>query len=203
MTPHDRMTQIDELLSHVWMVRTFLKHSEEAEEIEELREVHRELYDYMLAVGEPWTNRDAEGYLKLAHKKYARLKRITEHFVAAQPDISAAHEASDGGEVVGGGGRRDWEVVGVIWRAVPAHRHRFGFQDGLSYRPRNWAGRLLKSKAATSHRTGMVLSKNHFLKGHLGSPLGKGSCTSSFLQGGPRWPPTLESLLLVYPSPMV
>ena len=32
MSPHDRMTRIDELLSHVWMVRTFLKHSEEVEE---------------------------------------------------------------------------------------------------------------------------------------------------------------------------
>jgi cob(I)alamin adenosyltransferase len=83
------MTRIDELLSHVWMVRTFLKHSEEAEEIEELREVHRELYDYMLAVGEPWKNQDAEAYLKIAHKKYAKLKRISEQFSAEQPDISA------------------------------------------------------------------------------------------------------------------
>jgi cob(I)alamin adenosyltransferase len=82
------MTQIDELLSHVWMVRTFLKHSEEVEEIEELRDVHRELYDYMLAVGEPWKNQDADAYLKLAHKKYARLKRVTEQFVAEQPGIS-------------------------------------------------------------------------------------------------------------------
>jgi cob(I)alamin adenosyltransferase len=89
MSPDDRMTRIDELLSHVWMVRTFLKHSEEAEEIDELREVHRELYDYMLAVGEPWKNQDAEAYLKLAYKKFARLKRITERFVAEQPDISA------------------------------------------------------------------------------------------------------------------
>jgi cob(I)alamin adenosyltransferase len=83
------MTRIDELLSHVWMVRTFLKHSEEVEEIEELRQVHRELYDYMLAVGEPWKNQDAEAYLKLAHKKYAKLRRITERFIAEQPDISA------------------------------------------------------------------------------------------------------------------
>ena len=43
--------EIDLLLSHVWMVRTFLKHSEEAEEDDELQEVHRTLYDYMLALG--------------------------------------------------------------------------------------------------------------------------------------------------------
>ena len=88
MSPTDRMTKIDELLSHVWVVRTFLKHSEEAEEIDELRDVHRELYDYMLAVGEPWKNQDAEAYLKLAQKKYARLKRVTDKFVADQPEIS-------------------------------------------------------------------------------------------------------------------
>jgi cob(I)alamin adenosyltransferase len=88
MSPHDRMTKIDELLSHVWMVRTFLKHSEEADEIEELRDVHRELYDYMLALGEPWKNQDAAAYLKLAHKKYAKLKRVTDKFVAEQPEVS-------------------------------------------------------------------------------------------------------------------
>jgi cob(I)alamin adenosyltransferase len=82
------MTRIDELLSHVWMVRTFLKHSEEAEEIDELREVHRELYDFMLAVGEAWKNQDTDAYLKLAHKKYARLNRVTERFVAEQPELS-------------------------------------------------------------------------------------------------------------------
>jgi hypothetical protein len=82
------MIKIDELLSHVWMVRTFLKHSEEAEDIEELRDVHRELYDYMLAVGEPWKNQDAEAYLKLADKKFGKLKRITDRFIAAQPEIS-------------------------------------------------------------------------------------------------------------------
>ena len=38
MTNESQMHQIDRLLSHVWMVRTFLKHSEEAEEDDELRE---------------------------------------------------------------------------------------------------------------------------------------------------------------------
>ena len=82
------MRRIDALLSHVWMVRTFMKHSQEAEEIEELREVHRELYDYMLALGAPWQAQDAGAYLKLAAKKFSKLRNITERFVAEQPDIS-------------------------------------------------------------------------------------------------------------------
>ena len=41
----DLMQRIDALLSHVWMVRTFLKHSEEAEDDERLCVVQRDLYD--------------------------------------------------------------------------------------------------------------------------------------------------------------
>jgi hypothetical protein len=48
MAPADLMHAIDRQLAHVWMVRAFIKHSEEAAEDEELAEVHRELYDYML-----------------------------------------------------------------------------------------------------------------------------------------------------------
>ncbi len=88
-TPDGAMRRIDALLSHVWMVRTFLKHSEEAEEIEELREVHRELYDYMLALGGPWQAQDSAAYLKLAAKKLSKLRKITAQFVAEQPEISS------------------------------------------------------------------------------------------------------------------
>ena len=37
LTDRQRVEEIDKALSHVWMVRTFLKHSEEAEEDDELR----------------------------------------------------------------------------------------------------------------------------------------------------------------------
>jgi cob(I)alamin adenosyltransferase len=82
------MRQIDTELAHVWMVRAFLKHSEEAAEDDELAEVHRELYDYMLALGGPFKTSDAEEYLKLARKKLAKLRRATELFVRIQPEVS-------------------------------------------------------------------------------------------------------------------
>lgn len=88
MAPADTMHRVDELLSHVWMVRAFLKHAEETEEDEELQEIHRELYDYMLALGAPLKAQDADAYLKQARKKLAKLRRATEQFTALQPEIS-------------------------------------------------------------------------------------------------------------------
>ena len=90
-TPHsdaEIVQQLDALLSHVWMVRTFLKHSEEAEEDDELNEVHRTLYDYMLALGAPLSADDSAAYLKQAKKKLSKLRRATELFLEIQPEIS-------------------------------------------------------------------------------------------------------------------
>jgi tRNA-dihydrouridine synthase len=89
MPPNELMQRIDTLLSHVWMVRTFLKHSEEAEEDDELCEVHRALYDYMLALGGPLKAGDAEAYLRQAKKKLAKLLKATELFLEIQPAISS------------------------------------------------------------------------------------------------------------------
>jgi hypothetical protein len=62
------MLALDTQLAHVWMVRALLKHSDEAEENEELCDVHRALYDYMLALGGPLKDGNAAEYLKLARK---------------------------------------------------------------------------------------------------------------------------------------
>src|SRR5438132_3335321 len=88
MSPTDLIHAIDTQLSHVWMVRAFLKHSEEAAEDGELAEVHRELYDYMLALGGPLKENNAEEYLKLARKKLGKLKRAMELFERIQPEVS-------------------------------------------------------------------------------------------------------------------
>ncbi len=84
-----RVQRIDEQLSHVWMVRTFLKHCEEAEEDDELTEVFRTLYDYMLALGGPLHSRDYEAYIKQAQKKLKKLKLACELFLEIQPEISS------------------------------------------------------------------------------------------------------------------
>ena len=88
MKPTEKMVKVDGLLTHVWMVRTFLKHSEEAEEDEDLQKVHRMLYDYMHALGVFWDQSDAEGYLEQAKRKWHRLRNAKDEFINLQPEIS-------------------------------------------------------------------------------------------------------------------
>jgi len=88
MTPDEAMHRIDALLSHVWMARTFLKHSEEAEEDDELKAVVRDLYDYCLSLGTAWNAKDSADYLKQAKKKLSKLRAAVEEFARIQPEIS-------------------------------------------------------------------------------------------------------------------
>jgi hypothetical protein len=88
LSPDDAVRRIDILLSHVWMVRTFLKHSDEAVEDEEIQKVHRELYDYMLALGGKLAADDVDAYLKQARKKFSKLQRACDLFLKIQPDVS-------------------------------------------------------------------------------------------------------------------
>lgn len=84
----DCVRRIDTQVSHVWMVRAFLKHCDEAVDDEELASVHRDLYDFMLALGPALEAKDFAAYLKLARKKLSMLRKATELFVAIQPEVS-------------------------------------------------------------------------------------------------------------------
>lgn len=84
----DQMQAIDNVIAHIWMVRTFLKHSDEARDDEELAEVHRELYDYMLALGPALAANDAAEYLRIARKKFGKLRQAAELFFEIQPEVS-------------------------------------------------------------------------------------------------------------------
>jgi hypothetical protein len=83
-----RAEVIDAQIAHVWMVRTFLKHCDEVTDDEELAEVHRELYDYMLALGPARDAGDWQQYVKLARKKFTRFKKACDLFSQIQPDVS-------------------------------------------------------------------------------------------------------------------
>ncbi|MCC6509369.1 MAG: amidohydrolase [Pirellulaceae bacterium] len=82
------MASIDAQVAHIWMVRTFLKHSDEVKDDEELASVHRDLYDFMLALGPSLDAGDAAGYLKMARKKLTILSKATELLISIQPEVS-------------------------------------------------------------------------------------------------------------------
>lgn len=86
MTEQELAQRIDTELSHIWMVRTFLKHCEEAEEDDDLRDVFRGLYDYMLSLGDKTD--DPPAYIKQARKKLKKLKEATDLYLEIQPEIS-------------------------------------------------------------------------------------------------------------------
>ena len=87
-SPAEKMQLIDTQFAHVWMVRTFLKHSEEAEEDDELCEVHRDLYDVMHALGPAFAAGDTDAYFKQLAKKKTKFKNAVELFDEIQPEVS-------------------------------------------------------------------------------------------------------------------
>ena len=89
MNNEDAMQAIEAELSHIWMVRAFLKHSEEAEEDEELCDAHRGLYDYMLALGKSSNEANSVAFMKTAVKKFAKLRKSCQLFFEIQPEISS------------------------------------------------------------------------------------------------------------------
>lgn len=70
------------------MVRTFLKHADESEDDEELRDIVRDLYDFILAVGPLDDAESPQTYLKFAKKKLGKLKRATKLYEEIQPEVS-------------------------------------------------------------------------------------------------------------------
>ena len=85
---HRKVVAIDQQVAHLWMVRTFLKHADEAEEDEELRSVVRDIYDFILAVGPMDAVDDEAVYLKMAKKKLSKLRKATELYEEIQPEVS-------------------------------------------------------------------------------------------------------------------
>jgi len=80
--------ELENRFAHVWMVRTFIRHSDEAEEDDDLQRVQRILYDVMHALGSHSDVGDAAGYIRQARKKLRRLREATALLSEVQPQIS-------------------------------------------------------------------------------------------------------------------
>ncbi len=84
----NRVRAIDTEIAHVWMIRTFLKHADESEDDEDLRDIVRDLYDFILAVGPIDDVEDPAVYLKTAKKKLSKLRKATELYEEIQGEVS-------------------------------------------------------------------------------------------------------------------
>jgi len=66
------------LMSHAWMIRTFVKHSDEVEDFPELNEMARTIFDVFRAV--ETQIHDPAGYFRTVRKKLSKLKAAAEQF---------------------------------------------------------------------------------------------------------------------------
>src|SRR4051812_17519014 len=87
MTPAEAVVRCEQLMSHAWMVRTFVKHSAEVEDFPELMGIVRTVFDTARAL-ETRVD-DPAGYLHMLRKKIGKLRAA-----AAQFKIDAAQAST-------------------------------------------------------------------------------------------------------------
>ena len=81
--PSAQAALIDGLFAHLWMVRTFVKHSPEVEDFPELMQVVRAIFDASRAVE---THRqDPTDFLRMVKKKRVKLRAAAEQFKKDAP----------------------------------------------------------------------------------------------------------------------
>ena len=82
------VTECQQVLAHAWMVRTFIKHSEEVEDFPELMGIVRSVFDTSRAL--ETRIQDPAAYQKMLTKKIGKLKTATAEF-ARQAPIASTH----------------------------------------------------------------------------------------------------------------
>lgn len=88
MTPAEAVVRCEQLMSHAWMVRTFVKHSQEVEDFPELMGVVRAIFDTSRALETQVTN--PAGYLHMLRKKIGKLRAAAAEFRKDAP-LASTH----------------------------------------------------------------------------------------------------------------
>lgn len=73
-------------MAHAWVVRAFLRHSDEIDDFPELTAICRAIFDFSRAL-ETRVN-DPFGYLKMLTKKLGKFRVAVEQFAQDAPEIS-------------------------------------------------------------------------------------------------------------------
>ena len=86
-TPPQLVERCQQIMAHAWMVRTFVKHSDEVEEFPELMGIARTVFDMSRALetrlGDP------PAYLHMLRKKIGKLRAAADRFRVDAPEASS------------------------------------------------------------------------------------------------------------------
>ncbi|QDT66357.1 amidohydrolase [Calycomorphotria hydatis] len=85
-TPAELIAESQYVMAHAWMVRTFLKHSEESEEFPELLEMARAIFDLCRALETRLDDQTA--YFRMLRKKLGKFRKAAEKFRVDAPEVS-------------------------------------------------------------------------------------------------------------------
>lgn len=80
MTHEEAVPKLEGVLAHAWMVRTFLKHADEAQEDADVLDVHRTIFDVCRAVEPARERGDAKEYVQRLRGKLSKLRRASAWF---------------------------------------------------------------------------------------------------------------------------
>jgi hypothetical protein len=86
-SPQQLVERAQLVMAHAWMVRTFIKHSEEALEFPELMGIVRAVFDTACAL--ETRIEDPAGYFQMLAKKIGKLRKASEQFAIDAPQASA------------------------------------------------------------------------------------------------------------------
>ena len=85
-SPQELMTECQNELAHAWVVRAFVRHSDEADEFPEITEIGRAVFDLTRALetraGEP------DAYFRMLRKKLGKFQTAIERFAEEAPRVS-------------------------------------------------------------------------------------------------------------------
>jgi len=80
------VTRCQRVMAHAWMVRTFVKHSDEVEDFPELMGIARAVFDTSRAL--ETRIHDPKAYLRMLRKKIGKLRTAAEQFRGDAPEAS-------------------------------------------------------------------------------------------------------------------
>lgn len=86
MSPAEAVIRCQQIMSHAWMVRTFVKHAPETEDFPELMGIVRTVFDLSRALETRVDN--PSGYVEMLEKKLGKLHTAVQEFREQVPAIS-------------------------------------------------------------------------------------------------------------------